>query len=255
MTYAYLPGSGQVDAQYQVLPTQKATGHAIGIIELDCAIPFVPGNVSNASTFKFPVMYKVIKGATIPRMLSADPSLLEDIVAVGKELEEQGVRAVVGNCGYFGHFQKEVAKRLTVPTFLSSVLQAPIIIRSLKPDQKLGIVCGSAPHLTPSLLTQCGVEDLSRVAIIGGENCSEFQNIGQVTGHLNSYKIEQEIVGLAKRLVGDNPDIGAILLECTDLPPYAWAIQNAVRLPVFHYITMMNWIYDAVVSRPFTGFM
>jgi len=58
-------------------------------------------------------MYKVIKGATIPRMLSADPSLLEDIVAAGKELEEQSVRAVVGNCGYSGHFRKEVARRLT----------------------------------------------------------------------------------------------------------------------------------------------
>ena len=58
-------------------------------------------------------MYKVGKGATIPRVLSADPSLLEDIVAAGKELEEQGVRTVAGNCGYFGHFQKEVAGRIT----------------------------------------------------------------------------------------------------------------------------------------------
>ena len=255
MTYAYLAGPEQLDAQFQVPQGQTSTGHAIGIIELDCSIPFVPGNVSNASTFNFPVLYKVIKGATIPRMLNADPSLLDGIVEVGKKLEKQGVRAIVGNCGYFGHFQREAAIRLNVPTFLSSVLQAPIIIRSLKPDQKLGIICGSAPHLTPSLLNQCGVDDLSRVAIIGGENCSEFQNIGKVTGHLNSYKIEQEIVGLAKQLVSDNPDIGAILLECTDMPPYAWTIQNAVRLPVFDYITMINWIYNAVVRRPFTGFI
>jgi hypothetical protein len=136
------------------------------------------------------------------------------------------------------------------------MLQAPIIIRALKPKQKLGVICGSGPHLKPSLLTQCGIEDLSRVIIEGAaEQCVEFNQISNCTGHFVSNKIETELVGIAKKLVSKNPEVGAILLECSDMPPYAWAIQNAVRLPVFDFITMINWIYDAVVRKPFAGFV
>ena len=83
----------------------------------------------------------------------------------------------------------------------------------------------------------------------------EFRNILQCTGHFNSYKIKQELVGLAKKFVSDNPDIGAILLECSDMPPYAWAIQNAVRLPVLDFISLINWVYNVVVRHPFSGFV
>ena len=61
--------------------------------------------------------------------------------------------------------------------------------------------------------------------------------------------------GLAKELVSKNLDIGAILLECSDMPPYAWSIQNSVKLPVFDFTTMINWVYSAVVRHPFPGFM
>jgi len=250
-----MPGPEQPDIEAQVPKGQVMGGHAIGILLLNCWFAYMPGNVANASTYNFPVLYKLLEEATIPKILDADASLLDMIVKGGMELEKQGVRAIVGACGYFGHFQKEASIRLNIPTFLSSVLQAPIIARSLKPNQKLGIICGSSPHLTPGLLSQCGIDDLSHIVIVGAENCLEMQNIGKGTGHLNSYLVEQELVSLAKEFVNKNPDIGAILLECSDMPPYAWAIQNAVRLPVFDYVTMINWIYNAVVRRPIPGFI
>jgi len=255
MTYAYIPGPEQPNTQIQMLKGQAIAGCAIGILVLDLWYPYVPGNVANASTYNFPVLFKILKGSTVPQILNADPSLLDMIVEGGKELEQQGVRAIVGACGYFGHFQKEASIRLNVPIFLSSVVQVPIIMRGLKPEQKVGIICGSAPHLKPSLLSQCGVDDLSRVAIVGAQDSPEFRNIIECTGHFNSYKVGQELVGLAKELVSKNPDVGAILLECSDMPPYAWAIQNAVRLPVFDFISLINWVYNGVVRRPFAGFV
>ena len=255
MTYAYIPGPEQPDVDIQMIKGQAVAGCAIGILVLDLWYPYMPGNVANASTYDFPVLYHIIKGSTVPQILNADPSLLDLIVAGGQELERQGCRAIVGACGYFGHFQKEASQRLTVPTYLSSILQVPIIIRGLKPDQKVGIICGSAPHLKPSLLKQCGVEDLSRAVIIGAQDCSEFWKIGECAGHFISAKIEKELVGLAEELVVKNPEIGAILLECSDMPPYAWAIQNAVRLPVFDFPSLTTWIYNGVVRRPFAGFV
>ena len=250
-----MPGSEQPDTQIQMLKGQAIAGCAIGILVLDLWYPYMPGNVANASTYNFPVLFKILKGSTTPQILNADPSLLDLIVEGGKELEQQGVRAIVGACGYFGHFQEEASKRLNVPTFLSSVLQVPIIAQGLKPNQKVGIICANAPAFTPSLLSQCGVNDLSRVAIVGAKDPPEFRNILECTGHFNSYKVEQELVGLAKELVSKNPEVGAILLECSDMPPYAWAIQNAIRLPVFDFISLINWVYNAAVRRPFTGFV
>lgn len=255
MTYAYMSGWEQPDTEIQIRKGQAVAGNTIGILVLDLWYPYLPGNVANASTYSFPVLFKILKGSTGQQIRTADPVLLDMVIEGGKELEEQGVRAIVGACGYYGNFQEETSKRLNVPVFLSSVLQVPIIMRGLKPAQKVGIICANAPYLTPSLLGQCGVNDLSRIAIVGAENLLEFQNIRQCTGHFNSYKLEQELVGLAKQLVSKNPDVGAILLECSDMPPYAWAIQNAVRLPVFDYSTLTNWVYNAVVRRPFAGFI
>jgi hypothetical protein len=56
-------------------------------------------------------------------------------------------------------------------------------------------------------------------------------------------------------MVAKNPEIGAILLECTELPPHARAIQKAVGMPVWDFPTMVDWIYNGVVRRSFRGFI
>jgi len=255
MVYGFMPGPEQVNTQISIPKGQAIAGNAIGILVLDLWYPYLPGNVANASTYNFPVQYKILRGSTIPQILSADPTLLDLIVEGGRELEKQGARAIVGACGYFGNYQKEAAAILDVPVFLSSVLQIPIIRRGLKPNQKVGVICAVADSLTPKLLSQCGIDDLSNIVIAGAQDLPEFQNILQCTGSFNSYEIEQQLVELVKQLVNNNPDMGAILLECSDMPPYAWAIQNAVKLPVLDFTTLINWVYNTVVRRPFAGFI
>jgi len=255
MAYGFMPGPLQIDARISIPKGQATAGNAIGILVLDLWYPYLPGNVANASTYSFPVQYKILRGTTIPQILRADPALLDLIVEGGRELEKQGVRAIVGSCGYFGNYQKEAAAILNVPVFLSSVLQIPIIKRALKPNQKIGVICAAAESLTPKLLSQCGVDDISDIIIAGAQDLPEFQRLLQCRGSFNSHEIEQQLVELVRQLVNNNTDIGAILLECSDIPPYAWAIQNAVGLPVFDFTTLINWVYNAVVRRPFAGFI
>jgi hypothetical protein len=255
MTYAYMPGNKQVDADVWIPKGQHVAGNAIGIVAMTCWYPLFPGNVANASTYNFPVLYKILEGTGVEQVSRADETLGDKIIVGGKELEQQGVRAIVGACGYFGNYQERTAAALDVPVFLSSLLQIPIISRSLKPHQKVGVLCGSYSALTPYILNQCGVDDLSKIVAYGTEGLPTIQSIPQNTGHFNSGIVEQEVVSLAKKMMDENPDVGAILLECSDMPPYAWAIQNAAQVPVFDFITMINWIYDAVVRRPFAGFM
>ena len=252
--YSYLTGLSQPDWDISIPKGQAIAGHALGILVLDLHYPYFPGNVANATTFDFPVLYKVLKGAG-KEILEADPSLLDKVIAGGKELEEQGVRAIVGSCGYFGNYQREVAAALDVPVFLSSLMQVPLITQSLKVDQKVGILCAVKDSLTPKMLESCGITDLSRIAIAGAQDIPDFQRILQFEGRFNSRRLEEELINLAKQLVSDNPEIGALLIECTDMPPYAWAIQDAINLPVFDYITLINWINQACVRKPFAGFI
>jgi len=238
---------------------QVLGGYAIGIISLgDQWYPPAPGSVENASTFGFPVCIKPIHVNAKDIVLGKEsPIILNKTIKAGKELSEKlGCRAIVGACGFFAKYQKEVAAALDVPVFLSSLMQVPIVIRSIKPGRKVGIITSNKDSLSSgSGLEQCGVSDFSNIVIGGAWDTSEVRNIWGNTGHSNNAKFEQQLTKIAKQMVGDHPDVGAILLEGSLFPPYAWAIQKAVRLPVFDYITMINWVYSAVVRRPFAGFI
>ena len=254
MVYGYTFGLEQ-PAQYSISPGRMTAGFAIGILQVDGLRPLLPGDVSNATTFNFPVLYKVVEGITVERLFRAEPSIIAGLIEGGKELERQGVRAISTNCGFFGHYQKELAAALDVPVFTSSLLQIPLIRQALKPNQKVGIITAESTSLSPGLLNACGTDDLSTIVIAGIQDLPECKNIPLRTGSYNGLEMEHELVNVAKQLVSDNPDVGALLLECANMPPFAWSIQKAVSLPVFDFVTMINWLYDAVVRHPFAGFM
>ena len=255
MTYAYMNHSDQPHGTITMPEGQAIAGSAIGILVLDLWYPLMPGNVANASTFNYPVMYKVMHGTTIPMIHSADPALLDHIIKGGQELIRQGARAIVGACGYFANYQEEVARELNVPVFLSSMLQVPMIERALRPDQRVGIICAKESALKESTLAACGITDRTRITVVGAQDIPDFKGVLECTGEFDSQKLEQDLVALADSFVEESPDIGALLLECSDMPPYARAIQNRVKLPVFDFITMIDWIQHSVVRNGFRGFI
>ncbi|NOQ41921.1 MAG: aspartate/glutamate racemase family protein [Desulfuromusa sp.] len=236
---------------------RRVGGVAIGVIQLSANIPMIPGNMGNASTFDFPLIYEAMQ-VTGEMVVSTrpHPEVLKRSVEAGKKLEVQGVRAICGNCGFFANYQNAVAAELDVPFFSSSLLQIPLILMSLKPNQKVGVITADGPKLTEApALENCGVTDRSKVVIAGAENASEMQKILATTGAYNPGKLEFQLVDIARKMVERNPEIGAILLECTELPPHARAIQKAVGMPVWGFPSMVNWIYAGVVRRNFVGFI
>ena len=245
---------GDVRGKRLSMPRQSIAGHAIGIVVLETWYPLLPGNVANATTFGFPVRYKILRGATVERITRADPGLLDMIIQAGEEFEREGVRAMVGACGYFANYQRETAAALNIPVFLSSLLQAPLIHQSLKPGQQVGILVANAQAITPKMFEACGITSEMPIYYLGMEDQPEFRNILDYGGEFDYDEFETELVSKAEQLVVENPNVGAILLECSDMPPFAKSIQRAVKLPVWDFITMINWIYAGVVQRTYTGF-
>lgn len=254
MDYGYVSRDDMRGQHYSIRKGQYIAGHAIGIIHLEVWYPLLPGNVVNATTYKYPVRLKQLQGGTQDKIHRGDPSILEAIIEAGRELEREGVRAIAGACGYLGNYQNEVAAALDVPVYLSSLVQVPMIHRGLKPNQRIGILCADGPALTPSILAACGVPANIPITVLGLEQKPEFSNITYSRGEFDVDRIEAEVVASAQQLVEEHPDTGAILLECSDMPPFGRAVQRAVRLPVFDFITMINWIHNAVVQRSYEGF-
>ena len=234
---------------------QSWYGESIGILILDAAYPCIPGNVGNASTFPFPVRFKVVKEASIERLLKQkDITLLEPFIDAAIELQEEGVKAITGACGFMALFQREVSDAVDVPVFLSSLLQIPFIYQIKK--QKIGIITADSKSLTPEHFISVGVNKEIPLLIGGMEDQKEFREaILEEKGTLDSDLIESEVVGVAKKLITENPDIGALVLECSDLPPYAHAIQKEVNLPIFDFTTMIQYVHTALVRKEFQGFM
>ena len=235
-----------------------ATGFSLGVVELTANIPFAPGNVNNASTFDFPVRYESLGDIDPMWVVAAEPhpEVIKRSIVAAQKLESHGCRAVIGNCGFFGNYQPQVAAELKIPFFGSSLLQIPMVLASMGRDQKVGVLTadGSKLEVAPAL-ENCGVTDRERVVIYGVENEPEAVNILSTSGHLNLSNLERDLVNVAKRMVAENPDVGAIILECTEFPPHAHAIQDAAHKPVWGFTTMAYWIHNGLVRKQFTGWV
>lgn len=232
-------------------------GTPIGILGLETYYAKLPGHIKNATTFDYPVVYKIVKGAVVERLLhSPDQSLLEPFIEAVKELESEGVRAIVGSCGFLAAYQKQLADAVNVPLFTSSLLLVPLVSKFLRSDQKVGVVTASKSGLTDEHLKAVGCENVPLV-ISGMDAMPEFREVilENKRIELDGEKLQDEIVAVAVDLVNNNNDIGALVLECTEMPVYAHLIQEQVNLPVFDIITLTNMVCSASIRTEFKGFM
>ena len=252
--YNYI-GKGDNDRTFHIRKGRFISGYTVGILYQEVWYPLLPGNVVNACTYDFPVRHKLIPNAIQSMVHSGDPTLVDDIIKAGKELEMEGVRAICGACGYMGNFQPQVAEALNVPVFMSSLVQLAAISTGLRKWQKVGILCADGPSLTQKIIENCGA-DPSRCVVKGLEEQPQMSSfVRSDRGSVDNEALKREIVEGALNLVRNNPEVGAILLECSDMPPYAADVQRAINLPVYDFVTLIKWVYSSVAQKPYHGFI
>lgn len=255
--YGYLDSTSD-NIYVQQKQGQVCVSAAIGVICMENTyIPVLPGNVMNGFTYDFPIQCQFIKGIGSGAVLAGDQGIFEGLLEACAELKKYGVRAITGNCGFFGYHQKKLAAAVDVPVALSSLVQLPWIAALLKPDEKIGVLSASAGSLTDELLRCCSVPDdvAKRIVVRGLENEKNFSAILTDRGGFNNAEVKDEVVGKAMEIVTEYPEVGAFLLECTEMPPYAYLVQGATQRPVFDYITLLRWMYNGVCQRPYSGWM
>ncbi|BHH86059.1 aspartate/glutamate racemase family protein [Desulforhopalus sp. 52FAK] len=204
------------------------------------------GNSTNPQTYPFPVLFKRVAGANYQSVLvTPDSGLIQPMVEAAEAMIAQGVRTIITSCGFNAIFQRELAAALNVPVFTSALMQIPFIRTSLG-RKKIVVITASKQDLKPQHFQAIGVADMQGIEIYGMDEMPEWSKISRSPDQpLSIEKVEKEIVSLAVSAKEDHPDAGAFLLECTDLPPFANAVREAVDLQVFDLSTMVSLIHDS----------
>lgn len=228
------------------------SGFPIGLLVLDTRHRLVLGNLQNAGTFPFPILYHVVQGVSGSELMSGDPRAAEPIIAGAQALEKRGVQVIAGACGSFVNYQREVAAAVAVPVLMSILLEVPLLLRSLPPSRKLGIIFASTSSFTDRVRIQCGIDTTERIVIVGADDVQAFKPIIQQRDDFDDQELRAALVNLAAETLSEHPEIGAWLLQCSDFPPYAGAIATETGLPVFDMVGLIGRLHAALVPRAWT---
>lgn len=204
----------------------------MGILMLDTAFPRPPGDIGNDATFPFPVRHRIVESAHPADIVRPDPSAwLPAFIAAARQLETDGAALITTSCGFLAPFQKALQEAVCVPVLTSALHLFRGIAATLPDAKRPGILTIDRQALSRQHLDAAGIP---RDAIIRGMPLSSSfrRSILANMAELDHEKAQGEIVAEALAMQAGNPELGAILLECTNMPPHANAITMATGLPV-----------------------
>jgi hypothetical protein len=122
-----------------------------------------------------------------------------------------------------------------------------MVHRMLRPEQSVGVLTASSAALTSRHLAAVGAESVP-VRVAGLDEQAEFREVIMEArrDELDAGRLGEEVLGVTDQLMRDFPDVGALVIECTDLAPFARAIQQRAGVPVFDIVTLTDMVHQAV---------
>jgi hypothetical protein len=213
----------------------------LGLVLLDTAFPRPPGDVGHPATFApLDVRRRVVAGASPARIVGTrDPAWLAPFAAAVRSLADEGCDAVVTSCGFLARHQGALAAAAPVPVWTSSLLLVPGLDRALGPGRRAGVLTVDAASLGAPELEGAGARADTPVSGLAPGSAFRGTLLGNAAS-LDAAEAERATVDAALRLVRAHPEVGAIVLECTNLPPHAAAVRAATGLPVFDIVTLVR---------------
>jgi hypothetical protein len=219
----------------------------LGIMMLDTSFERPVGDVGNAASWPFPVLYKRISGATARKVVSGqDDDLLDAFVAAGQELVAEGAFALTTSCGFLALRQSQLSARLTVPVATSSLLQIPSLLATLPRGKTVGVITYDRASLTQRHFQEVGVTDIPPVAGLPGGGA--FRGLIEGGVPYDAQALADELVTTVEDLLHHHSNIGALVFECTNLPPFSSRISRRFGLPVFDILTLGKWLHSSQPS-------
>ena len=227
-------------------------GATVGILMLETRFPRVEGDIGNATTWPFPVMYRGVSGASPDSVVRhRGEGLLDAFIEAGQDLIRHGADGITTTCGFLSLFQDELSKALDVPVATSSLIQVPLVERLLPPGKRVGILTISEAILSSDHLKSVGVDP--NTPIVGTDSGHHFSSaILDDKIELDIEVSRMDLLDAGQTLLTNHLDIGAFVLECTNMVPYAADLRRAFGLPVYSIYTLLTWFQGGLIPRRFS---
>jgi len=253
LVYTRALGHAEKDVSSNPIATGGKTvyGAAVGILMLEARFPRIPGDMGNAGSWPFPVLYKVVRGASPDLVVrQGAPGLVDHFIDAARELVADGVDGITTNCGFLALFQEQLSAAVGVPVASSSLMQVPMVQTLLPPNKRVGVLTISKASITAEHLHASGVP--LDTPIVGTDEGQEFTRaILDNEMHLNVELARADLLEAGHKLVKDFPDTGAIVLECTNMVPYAVDLREALGLPIYSIYSFVTWFQSGLLPRVF----
>lgn len=206
----------------------------LGVLMLQTNFERIPGDIGNPATFTYPVLYRAVPGASISRVVdAADPELITPFIAAGLKLVEAGATHLATSCGFLAIFQQEIQAGLPVPFASSALLQ----LHAASRHGPVGVITARASALSKEHFA--GVGEDKPLAVAGMEDSVAFASaILEQSAPLDPAQINFEVREVTQKLLSNHPNLRALVLECTNLSPYADAVRQLSGLPVYDSTTL-----------------
>ena len=139
---------------------------------------------------------------------------------------------------------------------MSALAQLPAVTAAFGQHEKIAIFTANSETLTPMkelIKDECGVDpDEERFVIVGCQDVPGFEAVA-LGEKVNVEAVTPGMVEKLKSVITEHPTLRAILMECTELPPYSDAFRAASGLPVFDAITCCDLFINGRVDNPRFG--
>ncbi|GAB4556783.1 MAG: aspartate/glutamate racemase family protein [Geothermobacteraceae bacterium] len=210
----------------------------------------IPGNMLHPDTFDIPLRVVRVDGANYHTVVERpDRRVLDGMITASRAMAVEGIRAITTSCGFNAIFQQELAAAAPVPVFTSSLLQVPLAQAMIGNERRVGVLTADSRYLTRAHLVGVGIDQPEQLAIAGMEESREFTRaLSDPEAVIDPELFIGDIVAVATRLRARHPDLGALVLECTDLPPASEALRAELGLPVFDIVTLVNMVCRTVAA-------
>lgn len=226
-------------------------GATIGIMMLETQFPRIHGDIANAYTWPFPVQYRIVRGATPDKVVRNDPmELVDEFIDAAKDLVASGCDGLTTNCGFLALIQERVREAVPVPVATSSLMQIPLVQQMLPPGKRVGVITISATDLSEAHLAAANAP--LDTPIVGTDEGRAFTHgILDDQPSIDFAQCRLDLLDAARDLVTRHDDIGGIVLECTNMTPYAHDIRKLTGLPVFSIYSFVRWFHQGLVPDRF----
>ncbi|WVQ84744.1 hypothetical protein IAT38_006901 [Cryptococcus sp. DSM 104549] len=231
----------------------------LGILQLATTFPRPPGDVGHpASWGSIPVSIRVVREATSSLVVGGTwgEDLVDAFVREGERMiEEEGCVAFVTSCGFLATMHPLLASRLPFMG-TTSLLQVAWLQQSFfpGPDSKnsVGVVTFKKSALTTKHLTSVGAHpDTPVYGLPEDPETAIFRGVLDERIAYDYEGMESEVLAAANQLVSDHPSVKAIVLECTNMPPFSHAVEKATGRKVWDVLTLGKWLYEGATPRDY----